>query len=323
MKYRQKWTVVMAAALIVALLAGCGARSMTAGGADAESEYHYAVKDKETQMQLNEAPSAMFDSMVSDSKTEASGSVYQNSDVKLIRRAWLTVQTTEFDRSIAALEALVEQLEGYYESAELYSGNYYNQGANRSGDYTIRIPSGSYDTFMAQVDGVGHLSRRNESSEDVGEAYYDLEARLKTQRTKQERLLELLKQARSMEDIIALESALTEVEYHIEQYTSQLNRYDGLIGYATIHVSLEEKVKILDEPGEKASVFARMKAGVASSAGGLVTGFQDLLVWVSYHLFGLIVLGGAVAVGVVFGRRYIKAKTSGKEPKTEDNPKAE
>ena len=65
------------------------------------------------------------------------------------------------------------------------------------------------------------------SAEDVGQNYSDIELRLQTQRTKQERLLALLEKAATMEDIISLENALSETEYQIEQYTSDLKRYDS------------------------------------------------------------------------------------------------
>ena len=40
---------------------------------------------------------------------------------------------------------------------------------------------------------------------------------------------------------------------------------------------------------------------------------QDLLIWMSYNLFGILVFAAAAAVGVVFGRRYIKARKTGKK----------
>ena len=321
MKKREKLLSGLLAAILCLSLVGCGSANMASGGtaADAEAEY----KGKNYSYTADSAPGALFDSAVSESvgRTDGgSGAVYRNSEVKLIRRANLTVQTTEFERAQAALDTLVIEMGGYYENAELHSGSYYNQNSNRSGSYTIRIPAQKYDAFMTQVDGIGYLARKNESSEDVGEVYYDIEARLKTQRTKQERLLDLLKKAQSMEDIISIENALTDVEYHIEQYTSDLNRYDGLVGFATIHLSLDEMVKIVDEPGERASLFTRMKAGVVSSATGLVDGVQDLLIWVSYNLFGILVFATAVAAGVVFGRRYINVrKAEKKERKKEES----
>lgn len=323
MKQSKKlWAGVLAGVLCLSLCA-CGASVGATKGADFEAKengFSYMADSAAPQ-----SPGAVFDGGVrEEAKIESSvvagsgSSVYRDETVKLIRRANLTVQTTEFDKAVAALELLVGELGGYYENAELRSGSYYNQNSNRSGNYTIRIPAERYEDFMSQVDGIGYLARKNESSEDVGEAYHDIETRLKTQRTKQERLLDLLKKAQSMEDIIALENALTDVEYYIEQYTSDLNRYDGLVSFATIHLSLDEMVKIVDEPGEKAGLFTRMKAGVVSSADGLVTGVQDVLIWASYHLFGLLVFAAAVSAGVLFGRRYVKVKKAGKNAADEE-----
>lgn len=315
MKQRKKVWVGLLAAVLCLSLCACGASVGGTKGGDYEAQengFSYMADSAAPQ-----SPGAIFDGgpreeakFESESMSVAGSgsSVYRDEAVKLIRRANLTVQTTEFDKAVAALEELVIRLGGYYENAEIRSGSYYNQNSSRSGNYTIRIPATEYDEFMTQIDGIGYLARKNESSEDVGEIYYDIETRLKTQRTKQERLLELLKKAQSMEDIIALENALTDVEYHIEQYSSDLNRYDGLVRFATIHVSLDEMIKIVDEPGEKAGLFTRMKAGVVSSATGLFDGAQDLLVWVSYNLFGLLIFAAAVVMGVVFGRRYIKVK---------------
>ena len=318
MKRSKKFWAGMLAAVLCLSLCACGASSGATKGAD------YEMKEKENgyaYMTDAAEPGAVFDGALkeeAEGQSTSNSSVYRDEDVKLIRRANLTVQTTEFDKAVAALELLVCELGGYYENAELRSGSYYNQNSSRSGNYTIRIPAANYDKFMTQVDGIGYLARKNESSEDVGEAYHDIETRLKTQRTKQERLLELLKKAQSMEDIIALENALTDVEYYIEQYTSDLNRYDGLVSFATIHLSLDEMAKIVDEPGEKAGLFTRMKAGVISSADGLVTGVQDVLIWASYNLFGLLVFAAAVSAGVIFGRRYVKVKKTGKKAAAEE-----
>jgi len=169
--------------------------------------------------------------------------VYQNAGAKLIRRAELTIQTTEFDQEAEALNQLVVD-----------NGGYFNASARRSGEYIVRVPAGKFSDFQSSAGELGYVTSSTESSEDVGERYYDAESRLKTQRTKQERLLSLLEKAATMEDIIDLENALSDVEYQIEQLSSQLNRYDALIGYATFTIYLEEVAKVTEEVGETASL---------------------------------------------------------------------
>ena len=150
--------------------------------------------------------------------------VYQNPNAKLIRRAELHIQTEQFDQSREALNKLVGDCGGYFESASVYGGSRRDAYASRSGEYVVRVPSEKFSQFFSGAGDLGYVTNSTESSEDVGTQYYDLEARLKTQRTKQDRLLALLEKAETMEDIIALESALSEVEYQIESYSSELNR---------------------------------------------------------------------------------------------------
>ena len=309
-------------ALVMLCLTACGAGS-TMSAADREASNAGSTKGKETYQLFDGKYSVMTDAAEPSAPAEmesqsASGGVYRNSEVKLIRRASLTVQTTQFDQATVALAAIVEKLGGYFEQSEIYSGNYNSTAANRSGQYIIRVPAEKYDDFMAQVDGVGHLTRKNETTEDIGERYYDTQSRLETQHTKRERLQELLKKADTMEDIITLESALADVEYQIEQLTGQLRRYDGLVGFATFTVSLDEVVRIVDEPGERDSLLTRMGAGIVSSATGLVTGVQDTLVWASYNLFALVFWAAALTLGVMFGVRAIRKKKSG--TKTREQP---
>ena len=57
----------------------------------------------------------------------------------------------------------------------------------------------------------------------------------------------LLEQADTMEDIISLENALGDVEYQIEQYSTELRRYDGLVDYATIGVELLDHIIVAED----------------------------------------------------------------------------
>ena len=184
-------------------------------------------------------------------------------------------------------------------------GSLRDQNAARYGNYVIRLPEENFSAFLDQSGTLGYVVRRSESSENVSQAYYDTETRLAAQRTKQERLQALLAEAEVMEDIISLESALSDVEYEIEQYSSTMNQYDSLVSFSTIDLTLQEVTKVTEEPGETSSLGAKMAAGFSASLEGLVDGFQGMLIWISYHVFGLVVLAAA---GVVIGRSILRKK---------------
>ena len=319
---RKLFAITMAAVL---LLAGCGGG--TAGGAAADMPASSAPQstaggtengywDMGTGGGESYYPEEPGAPMESDNQ---GGSIYQNPRAKLIRRAELSIQTEQFDESAEALKKLTADCGGYFENANLYGGSRRDVNASRRGEYTVRVPAEKYDLFLSGAGELGYVTNKNESSEDIGERYYDTEARLKTQRTKQERLLALLEKAETMEDIIALESALSDVEYQIEQYSSELNRYDALVGFATFNVYLSEVGQVTQEVGETASLGQRMAAGFQSSLRGLNQGFQNFLIWMSYNLFLVVILTAVAVVAVIIGKRELKKlrKHNGPDSKAE------
>lgn len=266
-----------------------------------------------------------MDSSVNPSQTVSGGggeSVYQRPDAKLIRRCNIEMQTTEFDAAIAALYDLVEANEGYFESSTLRGGGYYNANARRSGEYIVRVPAQQYSAFRAAAGEIAYITYSNESTEDIGEQYYDTEARLLTLRTKQERLLALLEKADTMEDIITLESALGDVEYEIERYSSTLNRYDGLVNYATFSIFINEVQKVEPVTGVADSLTERMADAFRSGLDDLKDSAEDFLVWLSYNIFGvvifIVVVGGAV---ILIRRKKFRLPRLRRRGKGSDEPK--
>ncbi len=295
---------LFALCLVAILLAGCGGGA--ANGGSAPSGSGGATGDSNYQGWDMEAAESMPTAPESDSGGSIPDSIYQNTRAKLIRRAELEIQTEQFDESVKALNQMVASCGGYYENASVYGGSRRDAYASRSGEYVVRVPAEKYEQFLSQAGDLGYVTSKNEGSEDVGEQYYDIEARLKTQRTKQARLLALLEKAETMEDIIALENALSDVEYQIEQYASDLNRYDALINFSTFRIYLYEVGRVTQEVGETSSLGQRMAAGFQASFRNLGQGVQDLLIWVSYNLFLTIVLAAVAVSAAIVGRRELK-----------------
>lgn len=295
--------------VLLLLAAGCSAGSKTSSSPSYSAESNTGISGAVDYGDMEKAEDSLPMTQTGGGQSESS--VYQNAGAKLIRRAELAIQTTQFDQAVNTLDDLVLSHDGYYESASVYGGSYRDVNANRSGEYAIRIPAEQFRAFQSSVGSLGYVTSSTESSEDVGEQYYDTQARLKTQQTKQERLLSLLEKADTMEDIISLENALSDVEYQIEQLSSTLNRYDALISYSTFRISLNEVTKVTEEVGETASLSVKMSAGLLASVDGLVRGFQNFMIWISYHIFAVLILlamaGGGSAV-VLRNRGFFRKK---------------
>lgn len=252
-----------------------------------KAEYEYSVSEDGV---VDKESMSVYESVDS--------AIYTDPNAKIIRSAQLTIQTTEFDRSVAALAALTEVQGGYYETAQVDGGSYYNQYANRSAYFVVRIPKANFVAFRDSVSSVGHLLSISEDTQNVVEEYYDAEARLATLETKHERLLALLDKAELMEDIISLESALADVQYQIDKYNTTLRRYDSLIDYSTFTIHINEVVEIKEEPKAQESFGTKLLASLNDGFSDFVDALESFAYWFAGNIITLVILAAIIVVVV-------------------------
>ena len=167
----------------------------------------------------------------------------QLSQQKIIERLSYRIETLEFEKSLAALQSLCTELGGYIQESSVDGDGATYKNTLRGAHYVLRIPQENLQKFKDGAGEIGSVLNFTSSSENVTEQYYDIESRLKSLRTQEERLLELLKKSGAMADIVELEKALADVTTQIEQLTSSQRQYDALISYSTVTVDLNEVAK--------------------------------------------------------------------------------
>ena len=290
---RKLCSLALTALLLLSLLTACGAgssnsaSSATAGDSGGGADYGENGWAADA-----ESPTA--------APQEDSGSAGEVQTQKKIYTAMLEAETTAFDDASQALRQLVESYGGYFQNQSVS-----NRNAYRYGMYTIRIPAEHFADFLLQVGDSCHVLYQTSAEEDVTDAYYDVESRLTTQRTKLERLQNLLSRAETMEDIITIESAISDTELEIEQLTGSLRTYDNRINYATVDMTLSEVYKLSSE--EEAPTTFGDRLGAAFLGGLRSTGdfLENLTVFLAYNWVLLLVLVAVVlvVVRVVLRRR--------------------
>lgn len=238
---------------------------------------------------------------------------------KLIKNVSMSVETEEFDTLIAKLESKIEASGGYIENM-MYNGSSLYGNSDRTAGMTIRIPKDRLDGFVTEVSAISNVVSRNESTTDVTMQYVDLESHKKALWIEQERLMELLGQAETMDAIIALEKRLSEVRYELESMESQLRTYDNLVDYSTVQLDIMEVVKLT--PVREKSAMDRMADGFAGSLENLISGLKNffitLVILLPYIIF--IVFWTLVILALIFGIRKIKKKNTLKKSKQQIQP---
>jgi hypothetical protein len=101
---------------------------------------------------------------------------------------------------------------------------------------TVRVPADKYKTAMAAISALGDVVHREETVEDVTDQYFDLTARLRNARALRDRLEELLKQAKDVNEALAVQRELGKVNADIESMETKLKTLRELVAFSTITV---------------------------------------------------------------------------------------
>ena len=242
-------------ALMIFSLCACSSAGKNSGGQRTEpsigtyyTSYDYAaeeamVADYDTAYGFSGVQNTAMAAAAAKSSGSESDTPAEDPE-KIIYSADVTVETTSFDETIGMVSGLVEEFGGWIESSSVSGSNYYQKSrgtaSTRDASYTLRIPSGRFQELMDSLSGLGNIPYSHIYTENVTTQYYDAQAHLKAYETQENRLLEMMELAESVEDVITIEDRLTELRYQIESLQSRLNNWDRRVSYSTISLSIKE-----------------------------------------------------------------------------------
>lgn len=243
MKKKYRAMALGLAGILLLAVTGCG------GGKSMSNEMA-AGATADTAVSMPEEAAAAEDNYDAGGAASESGiDPVVNNGRKLIKTVRLEMQTKEFDVLLDGVRKKIQETGGYIENSSVW-GNSYNYSSTRSSELTARIPAERLDEFVEVISGLGNVTYKSEGVEDVTLQYVDVESHQKALETEQERLLELLEKADNLEDLLTIESRLSEVRYELESYGSQKRILDNQIDYSTVYMTITE-VERITEVGEK------------------------------------------------------------------------
>ncbi|MGB4332380.1 MAG: DUF4349 domain-containing protein [Bacilli bacterium] len=147
----------------------------------------------------------------------------------------------------------------------------------------------------------GTVKDLNKEATDISLQYQDTENKINSLLAEKDRLNELYADA-SIDDMILINKRISEIDLLLGELQGDLNRYDSLIEYSTVTLTIRASKKAGDAPFGK------------RLANSFRNGFTAVVIFLKYLLIGLTVILpaaiilGPVAVGIVVLRNYIKKK---------------
>lgn len=323
-RWKRAGNGLAAAGLVLVLFAGCGAAAGTSAKNAADLSYETVA---EVDIGSNESYSSMWDSGSYEETEAETGTLSEapqteetvQTDRKLIRNVGMDVETKEYDQFMVSLEDRVGALGGYIENMESYNGSRYSDyRSSRYANITIRMPQEKLDGFLESLEGFCNVVRRTESVDDVTLTYVDMESHRDMLKTEQKRLLELLDRAESLEDILTIESRLTEVRYQIESMEAQLRTMDNKVQYSTVTVYVSEVRELTNVVTHEQTAWERIAEGFMDSLRSVGNGFAEFGIWFLIHVPQLILWALVITAAVLLIRRRRKKKAA-KRQQTAEN----
>ena len=325
-------TIVVTAVLSAALLLqGCGdAEERTDSSSKRNSKSETAMEDFEGEIQATEDFEEMYvsdmavsgtnsyrDSVTSDmavAPSDKGDGAAVTDGRKLIKNVRLEVETQEYEALMPALESQIQHLGGYIDDMETYNGSRYSDSEMvRYANLTVRIPQSELNEFLGSVSELCNVVKRNDSVNDVTMTYVDTASRRDALRTEHTRLLELMEQAESLEEILIIEDRLTSVRYQLESLESQLRTMDNQVDYSTVRIRVSEVKELTPVLEEEEPLGQRMHSELRDTWEEIKEGLADFLVSfvanLPYIVMWVLILGVALLITL----RVIKRKRKKKE----------
>lgn len=107
----------------------------------------------------------------------------------------------------------------------------------------MKVRSDRLNAVLVSLQEYGEVSEQRVKSQDITDSYRDLEIALENSEKARNRYLELLIQATTVADMLAIERELERVLGQIERHKTQLNNFDNKLQFSEVVISVREKVK--------------------------------------------------------------------------------
>jgi hypothetical protein len=219
---------------------------------------------------------------------------------KLIKNAQLGISVENFDETFDGIVKLTEETGGFVQTSGVYNNS--KTVEQRRGHLTLRVPQAVFTDVIEKIQNLGELDNKVISGDDITKQYYDTEARLTAYEKQEQRLMEILDKAKTIDEILRVENELSRVRYEIEVLTGQVKTWDSLVGLSTIEVSITE-----NSPSKTAINSSGFSGVWARSISGFITTMNKLIDFTASAVVAVITALPVFAILLVIGVILIKA----------------
>jgi hypothetical protein len=207
---------------------------------------------------------------------------------KLIKEGRVEFETDNLNSTRKTIFEAINKYNGYVSSDQEFKSP-----GRKSNTLIIRVPADNFDNLLSDAtQGVEKFESKEIDVKDVTEEFLDVQARLKTKKELELRYIDLLKQAKSVTEILEIEKQIGELRSDIESIEGRLKYLQDRVSFSTLTMTFYESIPNEIEFGQK------FKNGFSNGWENLVWFFVVLT-----NIWPFILIGLGLIIGLRIYRR--------------------
>jgi hypothetical protein len=208
----------------------------------------------------NKAPQQKKDDGKQKKEPGADQSVKADWDKKIIKTASVNLEVKDYNSYYTSLREKVKNMGGYIAQEEQTQSDYKIENS-----MTIKVPVDQFDNAVAVLSAnVQKINERKISSQDVTMEVVDTKSRMEAKKQVRQRYMDLLGQAKNMEDILNVQSEINGIQEEIESAAGRIEYLSHSSAFSTINLTYYQIVNSSAKENEelkKPSFGERLKDG--------------------------------------------------------------
>jgi len=172
-------------------------------------------------------------------------------DLQMVRTAQMRLEVESVTEAVEQVEAIARQhqgdIVGLQEQVPQIRETSQWEGNSRlhTAILTLRVPQAQLDATLDALTPLGTVQNQSITAEDVSTQLVDYQARLKNLRQTEEMLLNIMKRAGDMADVLRVAQEVSNVRQSIETLDAQLANLQTQVAYSMVTVYVAEAVPTL------------------------------------------------------------------------------
>jgi Domain of unknown function (DUF4349) len=175
-------------------------------------------------------------------------------DKKIIKTADLQLQLDDYKKFNSSVHSSLKQFGAYIAGEKQQQSDYRTENS-----LTIKVPVDQFDNLVNSFSGDGiKIMEKNISSEDVTGEVVDTKSRMQAKMAARDKYLELLKQAKNMNEILQVQGEINSIQEDIEAANGRINYLQHASAFSTVNLSYYQYLNGSTANDEKPGFFAKL-----------------------------------------------------------------